>query len=76
MGVSYRAAIFVGLPRSEIYDADKEELIEDDTLEVCPTYYDGGNEDWAICGFELIRTNSYQSLEFVFDQDECDILKK
>lgn len=49
MGIDIRAAIFVGLPRGQI---EKQELIEEEELEVCPYYYDGNSDDGAIAGLQ------------------------
>lgn len=75
MGIDTRAAIFVGLPRKEIYAADKSELLESEELEVCPPYYDGNGEDDAICGFELHGTPTYRAREIVFDNNHAEELK-
>lgn len=75
MGIDYKAAIFVGLPREEIYAADMEDLIANEDLEVCPPFYDGGGEDEAICGFPLATSGTYRAVEFAFDSEECEKLK-
>lgn len=73
MGMSIFAAVWVGLPRQNI---EKQELLEDESLEVCPPHYDGNGADDAIAGFELLRSPNYLAREFSFDQSRCDELKK
>lgn len=51
MSTSSKAAIWVGLPREAITNQD---LIEDESLEVCPPYMDGNGASYAIAGFELL----------------------
>lgn len=75
MGIDYKASVFVGLPRADIYTADKQELLEDEQLEVCPPCYGGGGEDYAICGFELARSETYGAREFTYDSERCEKLK-
>jgi hypothetical protein len=72
MGIDYRAAVFVGLPRGEIQNQD---LIDDDELEVCPPYYDGNGARHAIAGFEYKGSDTYAATEFEWDQAKVDELK-
>jgi hypothetical protein len=69
MGIDYRAAIFVGLPRKEISNIDNfEELLGSDEFEVRPPCYDGNSEDYAIVGFEVWRSGIYCASEFTYDE--------
>ena len=72
MGIDYKAAVFVGLPRS---DVDDQELIENEELEVCPPYYDGNSDDGAIAGFAYSTTPTYSARELKWDHAEIDKLK-
>lgn len=72
MGIDYRAAVFVGLPRCEIED---QELIENGDLDVCPPYYDGNSADHAIAGLEYSGSETYGASEFAWDQAKVDELK-
>lgn len=72
MGIDSSAAIFVGLPQSEIENTD---LVAEETLEVCPPHYDGDGEDYAIAGFQYLGTSPYDSKELVWDQAKIDTLK-
>lgn len=72
MGIDYRAAVFVGLPREEIQN---RELIETDEIEVCPPYYDGTGAGYAIAGFEYKGSETYCASEFDWDQSKVDELK-
>lgn len=56
MGVSYRAAIVVGLPTEEVeFD---QEAAEDKELETFSPYYDAGWED-CLVGIPVIQTGEY-----------------
>jgi hypothetical protein len=72
MGMSIFAAVWVGLPRQDI---ENEELLEDESLEVCPPHYDGNSDDDAIAGFELQRSPSHLGCELSFDQSKVEELK-
>ena len=75
MGIDYKAAVFVGLPREEF---DQEQLsgwLDEGDLEVCPPYYDGNSEDYAICGFSFKISRTYGPSELVWDQDALEKLK-
>lgn len=72
MGIYYSAQVIVGLPRCEI---QKEELIEDEELTVCPPYYDGNDADHAIAGLEYLATRDHQAAEIDWDQEKINQLK-
>ena len=72
MGIDYRAAVFVGLPRGEI---ENQELFEDEQLDVCPPHYDGNSEDYAIAGFEYAGSETYGASEFEWNPAKIDELK-
>lgn len=68
MGVDYRAAVWVGLPRCEIEDWDTvEELLDAEELSVCPPYYDGGGATMAIVGLEYDSSCDYSATQFDWD---------
>lgn len=71
MGMDIKAAVFVGLPRSEIEHEDLSDLIDNEELEVCPPHYDGNGAEWAIVGFELASCGRYEASEFAFDAEKC-----
>ncbi len=72
MGIDYRAAIFVGLPRGEIENKD---LIDAEILEVCPPYYDGDSDESAIAGFPFKTSERYSAVEFEWNRTQIDALK-
>lgn len=65
MGVSYSAAIVVGLPRRDLSNLDnlKEILYDDESLEVCAPYYDGDSDDSAIVGVLIYKSPNYAPKE-------------
>jgi hypothetical protein len=71
MGIDSAASIFVGLPRD---DGDFEQLIDEDELEVCPPYYDGGSD--GLVGFHYALSPDYSPCEVSWDQSEVDSLKQ
>jgi hypothetical protein len=68
MGMSYSAALIVGLHRDQIED---EDVI--DELDMAAPYYDGGDE--AIVGLFVERTGDYQAKEITLDQAKVDAAK-
>lgn len=77
MGIDYRAAIFVGLPRTYVSEVENfEELLDNDELSVCPPCYDGNSEDYAIVGFEAYGSDTYCASEFEYDVSTINILKE
>lgn len=76
MGIDYRASIMVGLPRKEITNDELiDELIEDEKLEVCASYFDGDSDDDAICGFSYLESKRYVAVELKIDRNEIEELK-
>jgi hypothetical protein len=67
MGIEYKAAIIVGLPRDEI-ESEDEDVIE--SLDQCPPYYGGG--DQAIIGVVVVSSPDYAAKEFAWDQAAVD----
>jgi len=77
MGIDYRAAIFVGLPRESLYQVENfEELLDSDELQVCPPHYDGNGEDYAIVGYEVYGSDTHCASEFVYDQAKIAAAKE
>lgn len=75
MGVNYQAVIMVGLPRKDIGLEELDDLIDEDLLECCAPYYDGGDESYAIVGFCYKKSGSYYPSELDWDQENLDKLK-
>ena len=73
MGQSYAAKIVVGLPRGEINNQD---LINEDEIEVCSPYYDGGGDKDAIAGLTYQETDTYSSAELKYDLGKINDLKE
>lgn len=67
MGIEYKAAIMVGLPREAFMDLDQlEEWLDNEDLEVCAPYYD------AIVGLHYRTSADYAAIELVWDQGLID----
>jgi len=75
MGIDYRAAIFVGLPRGEIKNEKIGEMIEGGEIEICPPYYDGTGDNGAIAGFEYAGSRTYEATELQWDPEQVAKLK-
>lgn len=70
MGIEYKAAIIVGLPRHEFEDQDQlNEWIDNEEVEVCSPYYDGSDADWAIAGFFVATSELYSPSLFSWDAE-------
>jgi len=72
MGIDTQASIMIGLKRSEI---EKQELIDNDELEVCAAYYDGTGDDEAVAGFSYQTSDVHLATSFEWDQSEVDKVK-
>lgn len=75
MSIDYEAAIMVGLPRGDIEYEDLADLIDEEELEVCPPYYDGGDDDNAIVGLTYKISKTYQASEFEWNQQAINEMK-
>ena len=82
MGISYKAAIVVGVSWDDLYDHfneqkeyDKlENLLDYGDLEMFTPYYDGVED--ALVGLEYISTSCYQAEEFEYIQAQIEELKR
>lgn len=72
MSVEYAAKIVVGLPRGEITN---KELIDDDEIEVCSPYYDGGGSKDAIAGLTYQESDDFSPTELKYDPVKIEKLK-
>ena len=76
MGIDYKAAIFVGLPREDFEDQENlSELLDNEELEVCAPYYDGSDDDSAIVGFRFKSSGAYSPSELEWNQSVIDSFK-
>jgi hypothetical protein len=75
MGVYYKATIIVGLPQCEIDSDILEKLRDEGQIEICPPYYDGSDEPFAVAGLYYLKSDDFSPIELDFDQVEIDKLK-
>ena len=77
MGISYYAAIVVGLRReeySEDFDFEKH-YDEYDLVEVTP-YFDGGGQDENVVGLIYAKTDGYSAEELIINNEHIQELMK
>lgn len=76
MGVDYKAAVIVGLPRREFEDYDQlQEWLNNEDLECCPPYYDGCGAASTIIGKFMQLSGDYKPAEFNYSVDEVESMK-
>lgn len=61
MGISYSAAMVVGLQKEELKDHENFDDFMDGDLDAWPPYYDGGSD--AILGVPVAQSDDYSASE-------------